>query len=66
MNRRISIIQRWQQIIRSKASTYEHKIENQHLISSPRLDDIANEMEAFLAGLSEIDDDKGQLPKNNY
>lgn len=45
--------ERWQALIRGKAAQYEHEArKNGEAVTSPSLDSIANEMDAFLAGLS--------------
>lgn len=44
---------RWESILRSKASQYEHQARKDgKIVTGPSLDDIANEMEAFFTGLS--------------
>jgi hypothetical protein len=45
--------QRWNSILRHKASTYEHNArKNGEVVTSPSIDDVCNEMEAFFAGLN--------------
>ena len=56
MNNRVKIIRRWESILRGKAGDYEHTDRAKGKdVTRPSLDDIANEMEAFLAGLVEIE-----------
>ncbi len=44
---------RWNSLLRQKASTYEHAARKRgETVSSPDLDDICNEMEAFFTGLT--------------
>ena len=44
--------ERWAGTLRSKASEYEHKARgNNKAVTSPSLDSIASEIEAFFAGL---------------
>ncbi len=51
---------RWTSALRSKASRYEHNArKNGEIIIYPSLDDICNEMDAFLAG-TEIFKSKGE------
>lgn len=46
------IFERWDCILRGKASKYEHKArKNGEEVSSPDLDDVCNEMRAFFEGL---------------
>lgn len=46
--------ERWVGILRGKASAYEHPArKNGEVISSPDIDNICNEIEAFFAGLIE-------------
>lgn len=48
----IELKERWIQILRQKASQYEHLArKNGETVTSPSLDDLANEMEAFFTGL---------------
>lgn len=43
---------RWIEILRMKASEYEHKDRlNKKIVTSPDLDDICNEIESFFTGL---------------
>jgi hypothetical protein len=43
---------RWNYLLRDKASQYEHKArKNGEVVTSPSIDDICNEMEAFFTGL---------------
>lgn len=43
---------RWISILRGKASEYEHTArQNKKAVTSPDLDDICNEIEAFFTGL---------------
>jgi len=52
MEKTKEIIYRWEGIMRMKASEYEHTArKNGETVSSPSLDDICNEMLAFVAGL---------------
>ena len=45
--------ERWNAILRGKASQYEHTArKNGEIVSSPSLDDICNEIDAFFAGLN--------------
>lgn len=45
--------ERWNRILRMKASEYEHKArKNGEVVSSPSIDDICNEINAFFTGLS--------------
>jgi hypothetical protein len=45
---------RWVRILRGKASEYEHKArKNGEVVSSPSLDSICNEIEAFFIGLED-------------
>ena len=47
-----SVLSRWIDILRMKASEYEHKARhNGENVVSPSMDDICNEMEAFKQGL---------------
>lgn len=51
-NKTEETISRWIGILRGKASNYEHKARrNGEIVSSPDIDDICNEMEAFIGGL---------------
>ena len=51
MSRIANIIIRWESVLRYKASMYEHEArKNGEEVASPSLDDICNEMTAFLAG----------------
>jgi len=44
---------RWVNLLRSKASEYEHTVrKNDEIVASPSLDDICNEIEAFFVGLN--------------
>ena len=44
---------RWDSVLRAKASDYEHTArKNGEIVTSPSLDDLANEMEAFFTGLN--------------
>jgi len=44
---------RWITLLRHKASDYEHKDrQNGKIVSSPSIDDICNEIEAFFVGLT--------------
>uniref|UniRef100_A0A6M3J4D2 Uncharacterized protein n=1 Tax=viral metagenome TaxID=1070528 RepID=A0A6M3J4D2_9ZZZZ len=44
---------RWIDLLRGKAHTYEHKARGDgEVVASPSIDEICNEMEAFFAGLS--------------
>jgi len=48
------LIERWISLLRSKASQYEHIArKSEEIVSSPSLDDICNEMEAFFVGLQD-------------
>mgnify|MGYP001178264237 CR=1 FL=1 len=50
-NEKEEILSRWIEILRGKASEYEHKArKNGEIVSSPDIDDICNEMEAFMEG----------------
>lgn len=50
----VELINRWNSILRQKA-TYEHNArKNGEVVCSPSIDDICNEMVAFLAGISII------------
>jgi hypothetical protein len=52
MNKLQELSRRWEGILRSKASIYEHTArKNGESVIEPSLDDIANEMEAFFIGL---------------
>ena len=52
MNELQELKARWIRILREKASEYEHTTrKNGEGVSSPDLDDLANEMEAFFTGL---------------
>jgi hypothetical protein len=43
---------RWDSLLRGKASEYEHKArKNGEFVAEPSLDDICNEIEAFFTGL---------------
>lgn len=43
---------RWIRLLRWKASKYEHTArKNNETVTSPSLDDLANEIEAFFTGL---------------
>lgn len=43
---------RWEGMLRSKASEYEHKARmNGETVCNPSLDDLANEINAFFVGL---------------
>ena len=45
---------RWISILRTKAEEYEHVARsNGKIVSSPCLDDLCNEIEAFFAGLNQ-------------
>lgn len=47
------LFERWNEILRMKASTYEHPARKAgERVSEPSIDDICNEMFAFFAGLS--------------
>lgn len=53
MNNRVEMLRRWQRIIRQKA-TYDHDARAKgKIVTQPDLDEIANEMEAFIAGYYE-------------
>jgi hypothetical protein len=44
---------RWESILRSKASQYEHEARKEgKVVTGPSIDDICNEMDAFFIGLS--------------
>ena len=46
------IFERWNSILRMKASEYEHTARKEgNAVTSPSLDDICNEMRAFFKGL---------------
>jgi len=46
------LFKRWNGLLRMKASEYEHTARrNGEIVSSPSLDDVCNEMDAFLTGL---------------
>jgi hypothetical protein len=48
----LSLRDRWDRILRGKASDYEHKArKNGEVVCGPSLDDLANEMDAFFTGL---------------
>ena len=50
-NKTIETINRWIYILRSKASEYEHKARGRgEIVSVPSIDDICNEMKAFIGG----------------
>jgi len=45
--------QRWNRILRQKASEYEHQARKDgKIVCEPSLDDLANEMEAFFVGIT--------------
>lgn len=45
---------RWVNILRQKASQYEHSArKNGEVVCEPSIDDICNEMEAFFTGLED-------------
>ena len=51
-NSTVNIFHRWQSTLRNKASQYEHEDrKNGKDVVYPSLDDICNEMNAFLAGI---------------
>ncbi len=44
---------RWDSLLRRKASEYEHQARKEgEVVTSPSIDDICNEMEAFFTGLT--------------
>jgi hypothetical protein len=48
----LSLRDRWDRILRGKASDYEHKArKNGEVVCGPSLDDLANEIDAFFTGL---------------
>lgn len=47
------LIARWEVILRGKASEYEHPARKKgEVVTAPDIDDICNEMRAFLAGVN--------------
>lgn len=53
VNQRMDLKNRWVSLIRGKASDYEHKARSEgRTVTSPSLDSIASEIEAFFIGLS--------------
>jgi hypothetical protein len=52
-NKTNELFQRWESILRLKAEEYEHSARKRgETVVEPSLDDICNEMKAFLAGLT--------------
>ena len=52
MNPKRELFDRWNSILRMKASEYEHQArKNGEVVSSPSIDSICNEMSAFFVGL---------------
>lgn len=52
MNKTEEIFERWNSLLRMKASEYEHDARKRgEVVVGPSIDDICNEMKAFLAGI---------------
>lgn len=52
MNKTEEIFKRWNSLLRNKANEYEHAARKRgEVVVSPSIDDICNEMDAFIAGL---------------
>ena len=52
MNKYQELHERWNSILRMRASEYEHTArENGKVVSEPSIDDICNEMDAFFTAL---------------
>lgn len=50
--KRRELFERWESILRYKASVYEHEArKNGEVVSSPSIDSICNEIKAFLVGI---------------
>ncbi len=46
------VLNRWEHILRHKASEYEHKARGGgEVVTSPSIDEVCNEMRAFFEGL---------------
>lgn len=52
MSKATEIFERWNNLLRFKASEYEHQARKKgEVVSEPSIDCICNEMDAFIAGL---------------